>query len=156
MLVSNDASCVYDRVPETPLLQIHWHRAILDEAQRVQSTVSRVSAMGNINTNTNTNTPRHRSQRSICLLFLTVVVLLRLLAVRLSASYRWCVSGTPIGRHGLDDLYGLMLFLQAQPYTEQTYWRKAMQVTNKTGRGEQREQRHVMMRYVAVCCHVVC
>lgn len=45
------------------------------------------------------------------------------MASRLEAVHRWCVTGTPIGRQGLDDLYGLMLFLRLDPYTVQSWWK---------------------------------
>ena len=32
----------------------------------------------------------------------------------LSASNRWAITGTPIGRRGLPDLHGLFLFLQQE------------------------------------------
>ena len=49
-----------------------------------------------------------------------------LMALRLKTKYRWCVSGTPINR-GLEDLYGLMLFLQAPPYNERYWWNALIQ-----------------------------
>jgi len=39
------------------------------------------------------------------------------------ASHRWCVSGTPIGRGRLEDLYGLILFLNFKPFDEQKWFR---------------------------------
>ena len=43
------------------------------------------------------------------------------MALLLPAANRWGVSGTVISK-GLDDLYGLLLFLQAHPYSEHRYW----------------------------------
>lgn len=38
------------------------------------------------------------------------------MALNLVAQNKWCVSGTPIGRGKIDDLYGLYLFLNAKPF----------------------------------------
>ncbi len=41
------------------------------------------------------------------------------MALNLTAQNKWCVSGTPIGRGKMDDLYGLYLFLNAKPFCYQ-------------------------------------
>eukprot|EP00117_Sycon_ciliatum_P021785 scpid15132/ scgid3936/ E3 ubiquitin-protein ligase SHPRH; SNF2, histone-linker, PHD and RING finger domain-containing helicase len=46
------------------------------------------------------------------------------MANKLAAVHRWCVTGTPINR-GLDDLYGLLYFLNAWPYCVQGWWKDA-------------------------------
>jgi SNF2 family DNA or RNA helicase len=66
------------QVPECPLLQLHWWRLILDEAQMVGSGLSQVAVM----------------------------------ADRLSAVHRWCVTGTPIREGQLDDVAGLLRTLK--------------------------------------------
>ena len=44
---------------------------------------------------------------------------------RLSAVNKWCVTGTPVGK-SLNDLYGLLLFLQLDPYKVEAWWRLAV------------------------------
>ena len=36
----------------------------------------------------------------------------------------WAVTGTPIGKNDLEDLYGLMLFLEIFPFTSRTVWKR--------------------------------
>lgn len=42
---------------------------------------------------------------------------------KLACINRWCVSGTPVGRGRLDDLYGLALFLDQPPLHDHDAWR---------------------------------
>ena len=86
-------------VPLSPLVEVHWHRLVLDEAQRVQNGVGNSARM----------------------------------AMRVPSSHRWCVTGTPIGLHGLNDVYGLVLFLGLQPYSSFSTWLKTMTVENEEG-----------------------
>ena len=44
------------------------------------------------------------------------------MARKLVATHRWCVSGTPIGRGKLDDLFGLILFLQTPKPFDDLKW----------------------------------
>ncbi|GKY93405.1 hypothetical protein MPSEU_000308100 [Mayamaea pseudoterrestris] len=39
------------------------------------------------------------------------------MALKLTGCHRWAVTGTPLGRGKLDDLYGLLLFLRLKPFT---------------------------------------
>ena len=44
------------------------------------------------------------------------------MAMKLSAVNRWCVTGTPVGK-SVNDLYGLLVFLQIDPYLAERWWR---------------------------------
>ena len=47
------------------------------------------------------------------------------MALKLEAKHRWAVSGTPIGRGKLDDLYGLLLFLRlTPPFSDKAWFRQ--------------------------------
>ncbi|CAK9136717.1 unnamed protein product [Ilex paraguariensis] len=43
------------------------------------------------------------------------------MALRLHGKHRWCITGTPIQRK-LDDLYGLLRFLEASPFDVLRWW----------------------------------
>ena len=47
------------------------------------------------------------------------------MALRLKAEHRWCVTGTPIGK-SLNDLYGLFMFLNLDPYNLEYWWKKCL------------------------------
>jgi E3 ubiquitin-protein ligase SHPRH len=49
------------------------------------------------------------------------------MAAMLPAVHRWCVSGTPIGKGRVEDLYGLLLFLRAAPFDDPSVWKHALQ-----------------------------
>jgi SNF2 family DNA or RNA helicase len=46
------------------------------------------------------------------------------MALKLQADHRWAVSGTPIGRGKLEDLYGLLLFLRMDPFSDKLWFNK--------------------------------
>ena len=43
-----------------------------------------------------------------------------------------CVTGTPLSR-GLEDLFGLLAFLQAAPYSSRHWWQRAVQQPYEAG-----------------------
>ena len=43
------------------------------------------------------------------------------MASKLSSEYKWCVTGTPISS-GMEDLYGLVLFLSIEPWSHKRVW----------------------------------
>lgn len=47
------------------------------------------------------------------------------MALRLRSVNRWCVTGTPISR-GVEDLFGLLLFLGARPLSDKHVWARAI------------------------------
>ncbi|CAM6114787.1 unnamed protein product [Calypogeia fissa] len=57
------------------------------------------------------------------------------MALLLDAQNRWCVSGTPIQR-GLDDLFGLLRFLQAEPFDDYQSWNQVLRQPYEAGDAE--------------------
>ncbi|KAJ3613090.1 hypothetical protein NHX12_019346 [Muraenolepis orangiensis] len=57
------------------------------------------------------------------------------MALRLSSINRWCVSGTPVQR-GLEDLYGLVLFLGVDPYWVKHWWDRLLYRPYRRGNTE--------------------
>jgi len=47
------------------------------------------------------------------------------MALKLTTRARWCVTGTPVHR-GLEDLFGLALFLGSRPWNDDTTWKRAL------------------------------
>eukprot|EP00961_Rhodomonas_salina_P115113 1549271-Rhodomonas_salina.1 len=47
------------------------------------------------------------------------------MALKLETVNRWCVTGTPIQR-GLEDIFGLLLFLEAAPFSHRSAWTHAL------------------------------
>ncbi|KAL2642434.1 hypothetical protein R1flu_010021 [Riccia fluitans] len=54
------------------------------------------------------------------------------MALLLETENRWCVSGTPIQR-GLDDVFGLLKFLQAKPFDDLHIWKQVLQFPYQAG-----------------------
>ncbi|CAN0194705.1 unnamed protein product, partial [Discosporangium mesarthrocarpum] len=48
------------------------------------------------------------------------------LTLTLTGTGRWCVTGTPIGKGNIEDLYGLLLFLKASPLDSRHVWTKVI------------------------------
>ncbi|CAL8284691.1 unnamed protein product [Lota lota] len=57
------------------------------------------------------------------------------MALRLASVNRWCVSGTPVQR-GLEDLYGLVLFLGVDPYWVKHWWEQLLYRPYRRGNTE--------------------
>eukprot|EP00795_Rhopilema_esculentum_P014371 gene14371-5419_t len=47
------------------------------------------------------------------------------MVLRISAVHRWCVTGTPVQR-GLEDVYGMLLFIGFFPYCLKSWWNKLL------------------------------
>ncbi|CCA72471.1 related to DNA repair protein RAD16 [Serendipita indica DSM 11827] len=96
-----------------PLMDIHWYRVVLDEAQNIRN---------------------HRTRAS------SVVT-------HLIAEKRWCLTGTPL-TNGLLDAFGLLRFIQHNPFADWDRFRLHIMRANETT-GAQRLQHifgPVMMR----------
>jgi len=61
--------------------------------------------------------------------------------------HRWCLTGTPIQK-GLDDLYGLIQFLDIQPYTDKFWWTKAIVEKYLAGDVKTRNHFHLILESI--------
>eukprot|EP00978_Attheya_sp_CCMP212_P004986 scaffold11000_cov43-Attheya_sp.AAC.2 len=50
------------------------------------------------------------------------------MALYLESRFRWCVTGTPIGRGKVDDLYGLLLFLKLVPFADKRWFKHCLKL----------------------------
>lgn len=53
------------------------------------------------------------------------------MALKLLAVNKWCVTGTPIGRGKLEDLFGLLLFLGISPFNDKRLFKLCFQSCNR-------------------------
>ena len=63
------------------------------------------------------------------------------MALKLDAVHRWCISGTPIQRGNLNDLYGLLLFLRLEPFWDKVWFQKCF---NPSNRNTQERIKHLL------------
>ena len=69
------------------------------------------------------------------------------MALKLETEHRWCVSGTPIGRGKLEDLYGLLLFLRVVPFASKMWFQMCFQAGhNCTMERVERLLQHILWR----------
>ncbi|XP_071734356.1 uncharacterized protein [Rutidosis leptorrhynchoides] len=69
------------------------------------------------------------------------------MAMRLHATHRWCITGTPIQRK-LDDLYGLLRFLQASPYDVLKWWVQVIRDPYEKGDAGAMEYTHNLFKKI--------
>ncbi|KXZ46935.1 hypothetical protein GPECTOR_39g429 [Gonium pectorale] len=55
------------------------------------------------------------------------------MASKIGALHRWCVTGTPIGPKGLDDIYGLVRVLQYRPYDDEALFKRLIAAPYRSG-----------------------
>lgn len=67
------------------------------------------------------------------------------MALRLKSVHRWCVTGTPIGK-SLKDLYGLLVFLNIDPYYIEYWWKKCL--FDPYVRGETKDLEKVLSHFM--------
>ena len=72
------------------------------------------------------------------------------MALRLGTTNRWAVTGTPIGRGGLEDLYGLFLFLQADPPADKFWWKHLARCYHDTSSASPSERQQMTSRLIPV------
>ncbi|GLC48768.1 hypothetical protein PLESTB_000145900 [Pleodorina starrii] len=58
------------------------------------------------------------------------------MAARIEASHRWCVTGTPIGAGGLDDILGLLCVLKYGPYDDAGVFKHLISEPYRSGSAE--------------------
>jgi len=63
------------------------------------------------------------------------------MALKLKAHHKWAVSGTPVGRGRLDDIFGLLLFLNVAPFNDKKWFKCAFDVSH---RGTMSRLRHLL------------
>jgi E3 ubiquitin-protein ligase SHPRH len=63
----------------------------------------------------------------------STVKLCAIMASKLPCINRWCCTGTPIGKNGLDDLGGLFTFLKHNPFESDYLWRVGVRIPYTTG-----------------------
>ena len=73
------------------------------------------------------------------------------MALRIRARHRWCVTGTPVGARGVEDLHGLLVFLRHEPFNHAFWWERTLlkKVSNSPREGLQllrRTLRPIMWR----------
>ncbi len=56
------------------------------------------------------------------------------MARRLHSMHRWCVTGTPIGPGGLDDVQGLLQVLHHEPFQDKRMWKHCVADPYERGR----------------------
>ena len=105
------------QVEASPLLCVEWWRVCLDEAQLVESATAKAAEMAlkvlcpqysvhSLSSYKSANTDTE-------------------MALKLTTRARWCVTGTPVHR-GLEELFGLALFLGSSPWNDKTTWNRAL------------------------------
>jgi E3 ubiquitin-protein ligase SHPRH len=57
------------------------------------------------------------------------------MARKLITDRKWCISGTPIGRGRLNDLYGLLLFLSVKPFDEKRWFSNSFDLSHGNALG---------------------
>jgi E3 ubiquitin-protein ligase SHPRH len=67
------------------------------------------------------------------------------MCLKLPCIHRWCVSGTCIQR-GLEDLYGLMVFLQRTPFDNRFWWSRVVQQPYYRGDLEAQQRFHQALK----------
>ncbi|KAJ7548808.1 hypothetical protein O6H91_07G028200 [Diphasiastrum complanatum] len=67
------------------------------------------------------------------------------MALRLHSEHSWCITGTPI-QCGLDDLFGLLRFLKAEPFNDYRWWTQALKEPYEEGKGGAKKLMHSFLR----------
>lgn len=102
---------------KSPLLDCHFHRIILDEAQYIESRTmsatnpSSASASSSSGASTSASTSATLPKRTE-------------MALRLRGTYLWCVSGTPLDAP--EDVRAVLKFLRHRPFGRDYWWSKVL------------------------------
>lgn len=100
-------------IPASPLTMTKWWRVVLDEAQMVDTPTNNCSRMVK-------SLPGNWIVLN-CLCERTIYSTRKSMNSR-AAVHRWSVTGTPIEK-SIDNLYGLLFFLDYEPYTDFSVWK---------------------------------
>ncbi|GFR52444.1 hypothetical protein Agub_g15018, partial [Astrephomene gubernaculifera] len=68
------------------------------------------------------------------------------MAARMEAEHRWCVTGTPIGPGGLEDILGLVRILRYTPYDDPLVFRRLISEPYKSGSSEGRSRLAALLK----------
>ena len=78
------------------------------------------------------------------------------MALKLDTVNRWCITGTPFCRQtGMDDLYGLLLFLQVKPWGDPRWFRHGLKACYENTEAHELVSTKIATKYIASLLHAI-